>query len=134
MAALPLEGKVSGTPLLLLRLEAALLGLLCVWLFHRSGASWWLFVSLILAPDLTLLGYLAGPRIGAALYNAGHSLLGPGLCGAVWLGTLSPLALAITLIWGAHIAIDRALGYGLKYPSAFGQTHLGTVGKAGKAQ
>jgi len=133
MAALPLEGEVHGAPRLLLRLEALLLGLLCVWLFHRSGASWWLFGSLILAPDLTMLGYLAGPRIGAALYNVGHTLVGPGLFAAVWLGTQNPLALAIGLIWGAHIAIDRALGYGLKYPSAFGDTHLGAIGKAGKA-
>lgn len=132
MAEVPSSGKVQGTLRQILRLEALLLGLLCLWLFQRSGASWWLFGGLILVPDLTMLGYLAGPRIGAVVYNAGHTLLGPGLLVAIWLGTQSSLALAIALIWGVHIFIDRTLGYGLKYPTAFGDTHLGLIGQAGK--
>jgi hypothetical protein len=29
----------------------------------------------------------------------------------------------------AHVGMDRAVGYGLKYPTAFGRTHLGVVGR-----
>jgi hypothetical protein len=125
---------VRGAPRLLLRLEALVIGLLSIWLFHMSGASWWLFGSLILAPDLTMLGYLAGPRFGSVLYNAGHTLLWPGLLLGIGWGTQAPLAFALALIWAAHIAIDRAVGYGLKYPDAFNHTHLGSIGQPGKAQ
>ena len=131
MASLSL-GLVRGAPRLILRLEALVLCLLSVWLFQRSGASWWLFGSLVLAPDVTILGYLAGPRIGAAIYNAGHTLLWPGLLWVIGWGTQAPLAFALALIWATHIAIDRALGYGLKYPDAFNHTHLGTIGRPGK--
>ncbi|MBD3846814.1 hypothetical protein GGC47_000892 [Bosea sp. OAE752] len=127
-------GQVQGAPRLLLRLEGLALGLLCIWLFHKSGASWWLFGSLILAPDLTMLGYLAGPRFGAVLYNAGHTLLWPVLLAVIGWGVQASLALALALIWAAHITLDRALGYGLKYSSAFNHTHLGTIGQPGKAQ
>ncbi|KPH81953.1 DUF4260 domain-containing protein [Bosea vaviloviae] len=127
-------GSVQGAPRLLLRVEALMLGLLSIWLFHRSGASWWLFGSLILAPDLTMLGYLAGPRFGAACYNAGHTLLWSGLLVIIGWGTQAPLAVALALIWAAHIGIDRAIGYGLKYPGAFNHTHLGSIGRPGKVQ
>jgi hypothetical protein len=45
----------------------------------------------------------------------------------------SPLVLSIAMIWLAHIGIDRALGYGLKYATGFGFTHLGRIGPAAKA-
>src|SRR6478609_6699144 len=64
------RGQVSGTPRVLLRLEGLVLGVLCIWLFAGTGASWWLFAALILAPDLGMLGYLANPRLGATIYNA----------------------------------------------------------------
>jgi hypothetical protein len=116
-----------------LRLEGLLLGGLCVWLFARTGASWWLFAALILAPDLGMLGYLANPSLGAAIYNAAHSLIGPGLL-VVWgLSSGFSAVLALALIWAAHIGFDRAFGYGLKYPSRFADTHLGVLGRARKA-
>jgi hypothetical protein len=42
---------------------------------------------------------------------------------------LAPVRLLIAIVWAAHIAMDRAFGYGFKYPDAFGHTHLGIVGK-----
>ncbi|PZU93995.1 MAG: DUF4260 domain-containing protein [Chelatococcus sp.] len=126
-------GPVGGAPKLLLHLEGLLLAAICIWLFARSGASWWLFGALILVPDLSMLGYVAGPRPGAILYNAAHTLLGPGLLGAAGLALAQPTALAVAMIWGAHIGIDRVLGYGLKYPSRFADTHLGVLGPARKA-
>ena len=120
---------VTGSVRTLLRLEAAGVALLLVVLYARSGASWWLFVVLFLAPDLGFLGYLGGPRIGAAVYNALHVTAVPaGLGGAALLAGW-PLGVALALIWGSHIEFDRALGYGLKYPTRFGDTHLGRIGR-----
>jgi hypothetical protein len=80
-----------------------------------------------LAPDLTMAGYAFGVRIGATIYNLGHTY--PAV-GAFWLighFTHASVALPFSLIWLAHIGFDRLLGYGLKYPTAFKDTHLGRV-------
>ena len=98
--------------------------------YQQIGGGWGLLAMLILAPDLTLLGYLKGPRPGAALYNAGHSYLGPALLAAAGWWLAAPLAPRLALIWLAHIGLDRALGYKLKYMDGFGFTHLGRIGKA----
>ena len=83
---------------------------------------------LFFVPDVSFAGYLAGPRIGAALYNVAHNYVGPLILAATLLNAGAELTLA--LVWGAHIGFDRALGYGLKYPSAFGDTYLGRTGQA----
>jgi hypothetical protein len=115
---------------ILLRLEGLGLALLCVWLFRSVHASWWLFAALILAPDLAMLAYLRGPRLGAIVYNAAHTWLAPILLFAVgWWGGINAL-LPVAFIWGAHIGFDRALGYGLKLPAGFKDTHLGRIGPA----
>ena len=114
---------------LAIRLEWAAVAAAAVIFYGMIGVSWWLFALLILAPDLSMLGYLAGPRIGAIAYNALHILIAPlvlALAGAFLAGRVT---LAVTLIWIAHIAIDRALGYGLKLPSGFRDTHLGRIGR-----
>jgi hypothetical protein len=93
------------------------------------GFSWLLFAVLILAPDLSMLGYLAGPRVGAIAYNAVHTLIAPAvLAVAAWL-LAAPLLTALALILLAHIAADRALGYGLKHSTGFRDTHLGQIGR-----
>ena len=124
-------GFVAGRPRLLLRLEGAAVALAAAFAFSRSGASWWLFAALILAPDLSMLFYLAGSRIGAAAYNAAHVTIGPlALAAASWaLGW--PAGIAMALVWITHIGIDRALGYGLKYSGGFKLTHLGMIGGGG---
>jgi Domain of unknown function (DUF4260) len=116
---------VTDGPLLLLRLEGAVLVITAVILFTRLGCSWWLFAALILMPDLSIAGYLAGARIGAAIYNAAHTTLAPIALGVVAFELTRPTVLAIGLIWLAHIGADRALGFGLKYRTGFGFTHLG---------
>ena len=87
-----------------------------------------MFAMLFLAPDASFAGYLGGPRIGAAVYNVAHSYVGPLILAGTLLGTGTGLPLAF--LWAAHIGFDRALGYGLKYPSAFADTHLGRIGRA----
>lgn len=116
-----------------LRLESLAILIMCVGLYARIGAPWWLFAAAFLAPDLSFAGYLFGGRVGAWTYNLAHNEVGPvvlGLAG-LWLApTLTPLA----LIWGAHVGFDRILGYGLKIGASFDQTHLGPIGKAASAK
>jgi len=115
---------------LLLRLEHLALTVLFVVLYAASGMSWWLFAALFLAPDLAFAAYLFGPRIGAMIYNAVHSWIGVVLLAAIsWAADL-PAGYAICLIWAAHIAFDRTLGYGLKYQTDFKDTHLGRIGRS----
>lgn len=125
---------VTGAVQKLLRVEAFGLFALAVALYFRSGASALEFALLFLVPDLSLLGYLFGSKVGALTYNTMHSTIGPIALGAASLFGLVPAAaLPVALIWAAHVGFDRTLGYGLKYASAFGHTHLGLVGKAAKA-
>src|SRR5918997_6797260 len=98
-----------------------------VMLYWASGGSWLLFALLLLVPDLSMLGYLAGPRAGAAVYNVFHAYPLPAVLGAFGLLGGSPLAVAVALVWFAHIGMDRLVGYGLKYPTEFKDTHLGRV-------
>ena len=95
-----------------------------------SGHSWWLFAAAFLLPDLSMLAYLANARAGAVAYNAVHSTIGPVLVGAgsLLLGYLFLPWLAV--VWTAHIGFDWMLGYGLRYPSGFKDTHLGSLAAA----
>jgi len=111
-------------PATLLRVEGVALLALSVLLYWVNGGSWLLFGLLLLAPDLSMLGYLAGPKVGAAIYNAFHTYAMPAVVGALGMIFASPMAIAVALIWFAHIGVDRTMGYGLKYPTSFGDTHL----------
>jgi len=125
-----MDTPVSGTPRVLLRVEGLAVLIGAVVGYQASGASWALFVVLLLVPDLGLLGYLLGPRPGAVAYNAVHTYLGPFVVAVIAYAYPAPAAWPVCLIWIAHIGMDRALGLGLKFPSAFGHTHLGMVGSA----
>jgi hypothetical protein len=128
-ASVDRAGAVTGGPRTLLRLEGLTLFAGTTMLYAVWGGSWWLYAILFLAPDLSFAGYLAGPRIGAIVYNAAHSYLTPIALMTTGSTLGSPLALFIAMIWLAHIGFDRALGYGLKYATGFGFTHLGRIGK-----
>ncbi|WP_144018518.1 DUF4260 domain-containing protein [Demequina sp. NBRC 110051] len=95
------------------------------------GYAWWWLLALFLVFDLSALGYLAGPRVGAALYNAGHSYIGPVVAAAVFALKGADAVMITALAWAFHIAADRALGYGLKETDDFQHTHLGWMGKRG---
>jgi hypothetical protein len=114
----------------LLRVEGLVLLAASLTAFQLMGGNWWLFAALILAPDIAMLGALGGPAIGARLYNLAHTTTVPAITGAVaWLAGL-PWLLPVVVIWLAHIGMDRAFGYGLKYPGLFHATHLGRIGRA----
>jgi hypothetical protein len=128
--AAEVSGAVTGGVRTLLRLEGLTLFAGMILLYAIGGGSWWLFVILFLAPDLSFAAYLAGPKVGAIVYNGAHGYLGPMALMAAGFGMNRPLALSIAMIWLAHIGMDRALGYGLKYFGGFGFTHLGRIGPA----
>lgn len=112
-----------------LRAEGLAVLLLSLLLYGELGRGWLPFVALLLLPDLSIAGYLAGARIGALAYNTAHTYTVPLLlAGAALLGEQETL-LAVALVWSAHIGMDRALGYGLKLPTAFQDTHLGPIGR-----
>jgi hypothetical protein len=108
-----------------LRVEGVALFLAATALYWHTSGAWWVFVVLLLAPDITALGYLGGPRLGALTYNLGHTTVGPvALFTGALLFAWPALTMQLALIWLAHIGIDRALAYGLKLPTGFKQTHL----------
>lgn len=127
-----MRGNVLG-PDVLQRVEGGVLLALSLVLYGKSGGEWWLFALLLLSPDLSAVGYLGGNRVGAAVYNAFHNYLLPGVL--VVVGVLAGLALPVwlALIWFAHIGMDRLVGYGLKYPGSFNETHLGKMGRERRA-
>ncbi|MDB4956513.1 MAG: hypothetical protein JWO36_4082 [Myxococcales bacterium] len=118
---------VSGAPRMLLRLEsvAALAG--AIGAYYTLNGQWPLFAVLFLVPDLSMLAYLAGAKIGGICYNSAHSYLGPAALVVLGLTVDGHLPLEVACIWAAHVGFDRMLGYGLKY-GTFSDTHLGRVG------
>ncbi len=123
------QGATQGAVTVMLRVEAGIALLVSVMAYRALGGGWWPFAILFLAPDLTMLGYLVNRRVGAIAYNAGHTYLSPTLLAAAGYAAHAPVLFAGALIWTAHIGFDRLVGYGLKYPSAFGATHLGWAGR-----
>ena len=112
----------------LLRLEGlALATAACLAYWHVSG-DWKWFAILFLAPDLSMAFYLFGSRVGAFAYNAAHSTLGAAALALLGVAMQRADLVSLALIWLAHIGFDRALGYGLKRASGFGDTHLGRIG------
>jgi hypothetical protein len=125
-----MSGGAEGGVRTLLRVEGACVLFAAAWLYAQSGYGWGLFALCFLAPDVAFLGYLAGPRVGAACYNATHAYVGPVACFVAGQLLAQPALFVAGLIWSAHVGFDRALGYGLKYASGFGDTHLGRIGRA----
>lgn len=122
----PLPGPITQ----LLRLEGLAVATVSALLYAHTGASWWLFAILWLTPDLSMLGYLAGPCRGSRVYNAFHTYTVPVTLGVCGLLLNAPALVAVALIWANHIGVDRLLGYGLKFSDGFGWTHLGIKGGA----
>lgn len=118
--------KVSQrlSPSFILHLEGAAVLIGALLLYGFSAGNWWLFVLLALAPDLSWLGYLAGVRVGAFIYNIFHTYVLPLLLLLVGYLVSNPLLAHLALIWIAHIGADRLLGYGLKYATEFKDTHF----------
>jgi len=109
---------------ILRRIEGLALGVGATLLYSKLGASWWIFAALFLVPDVAMLGYLGGARLGARLYNVAHTYVSALSLAGIGLAVGSDAVIAAAVIWAAHIGFDRALGYGLKYETGFNHTHL----------
>lgn len=111
-------------PKKLVRLENTLALLLLLYIYFSMGYSIWSFLILFFMPDLAILAYLIDKPTGSLLYNLAHTYLLPGcLIGLAYIGQIT-LLWPISLIWCAHIAMDRMLGFGLKYPDTFKETAI----------
>jgi hypothetical protein len=118
---------VDRLPSVLLRVEGLAVAAGALALYFHLGFGWVLLVVLALAPDLSAIGYALGPRVGAVAYDVAHCEALPVALGVggVLAGSERPIQLA--LVWLTHIGVGRAVGYGLKYPTAFKDTHLQRV-------
>lgn len=129
MADMPVPARGRHGVDIVLRVEALALFVAGVLLFLQlNGHPLWL-LPLLLVPDVSMIGYIRGPRLGAVTYNVVHNLA-VGLVALVvgWFTAIAPLALAGAILV-AHVGMDRALGYGLKLPTDFRDTHLGRIGR-----
>jgi hypothetical protein len=118
---------VARLPQVLLRSEGVAVAVAAIALYFHADYPWWLLVVLVLAPDLSMVGYLAGRSNGAAAYDAVHNYVLPVALAAVGVIFDAETAIQLGLIWLTHIGVDRAIGYGLKYPTDFKDTHLQRV-------
>jgi hypothetical protein len=117
----------------ILRIESLAIFVTGVLLYLQlNGNGLWL-LPLLLAPDISMIGYLGGPRLGAITYNLAHNLATALAVLAIgWFAAIAPLALAGAILI-AHVGMDRTLGYGLKYQDSFHDTHLGRIGRVRRA-
>lgn len=106
---------------------AALIGGFVAWL--GLGAPWPLFFLFLLVPDVSMVGYVRGTHVGAITYNIVHNWATSGLVLGLGIAAASPPVVLAGLILIAHVGMDRAFGYGLKYPTSFQDTHLGRIGR-----
>jgi hypothetical protein len=121
---------VTGGPLRILRSEGLVLFAAALATYLTAlDEPLWLVPLLLFTPDLFMVGYARSTRSGVAFYNLAHSYPAPALLGGVALASSSDLWQAVAVVWFAHIGMDRAMGYGLKYGDSFKHTHLGQIGR-----
>lgn len=115
-------------PRILLNAEGLAGTAICVYLYHCLDWGWGMFFLLFLWPDVGMLGYLVSVSVGARIYNLLHFKLWPLTMALISFAQHRTGVLSFALIWLAHIEFDRVVGYGLKYPTSFKDTHLQRVG------
>ena len=100
---------------------------LSIYLFNQLDFAWWWYLALILTPDIGMLGYLINTRVGATTYNLFHHKgVAVILLVLGWYLQFEALSLTGIILFG-HASLDRIMGYGLKYPDSFKNTHLGQL-------
>lgn len=119
----PIMKRIVSTEYLILA------ALVAVFYVAVGNFAWYWLPILFIVVDISMIGYLKNPKVGAITYNIGHSLIGPALLVALYIATSNQGVLFVSLIWLFHILADRALGYGLKHTTSFNHTHLGKIGK-----
>ncbi|GAA4430538.1 DUF4260 domain-containing protein [Georgenia halophila] len=129
MSASGPHGQASGWQ----RAENALIAVGIITAVIAWGQPWWVLLLTFLAFDLSALGYLANQRAGAFCYNLVHNYTAPAALITGWAvvqisGATVDWLMMLAACWGFHVAVDRALGFGLKL-GPFTHTHLGTIGQ-----
>jgi Domain of unknown function (DUF4260) len=124
------DGIVTGEPRRWLRIEGATLLVGSLIAYSATRQPWWLIPLTLLVPDLSMVGYLGGNRVGARIYNVAHCAPMPAIMVGLGWWQAMPLVLALGLVWFAHLGMDGLLGYGLKYDDHFQHTHLGWIGRS----
>ena len=119
-------------PVTFQRVENSVLAALVLLAFVYLGFYWYIPILLFLLVDISAAGYAVNNRVGAITYNIGHSYIGPAIVMMVYIPNHNKAWAFVALLWAFHIAVDRALGYGLKEVKGFEHTHLGLIGKAKK--
>lgn len=111
------------------RIEGAIIAVVALVLTFmvNAGLGWWVWIVVLLAPDLSMLGYLLGARTGAAVYNLFHLYAGGLLLLLIGMVLGATALMTFGLLWLVHVGADRALGFGLKQPTGFADTHLGKL-------
>lgn len=128
----PAQIAATGLVAVILRAEAFIEVALAVVEYRHMGGAWTIFAALFLLPDLGMAGYLVDRRAGALFYNLAHTYVAPALLALSGFMLSADMPCLLALIWAAHIGFDRLAGFGLKYPAAFGATHLGWLGPTGR--
>jgi hypothetical protein len=119
---------ISSVPKLILRLEGLVLFAASLAAFLYLKQSIWIFAGLFLVLDLSMIAYFADPKLEAIIYNIFHATIAPLLLAIYGVLYSELFAQLLASIWLAHIGLDRAIGYGLKYATDFQSTHLGRIG------
>lgn len=130
LAAIAAVGVVTGRPRTWLRAEGLAIAAAALLAYGPTGAPWRLIPLLFLVPDLSMLGYLAGDRVGAWTYNLAHTAPLPVVLLAAGLGSDGTVLTIAAVVGLVHVGLDRLMGYGVKYDDGFGHTHLGLKGPA----
>jgi hypothetical protein len=112
-------------PCRILRLEALVIAVASIAAYREMDGSWGMYFVLWLVPDLFMLGYFISAKAGSIAYNFSHNQVLPAVMCTIGFLQADPLLTQLGLLWVSHVAIDRALGYGLKYETGFRETHLG---------
>ncbi len=111
-------------PNVILRLEGLAVFIAAIIIYAQQQGSGLAFIILLFSVDLSAVGYLVNTRVGSIVYNTAHTYALPILLAVISLLTASPVSLQLALIWFAHIGMDRLMGFGLKYPTIFNDTHF----------
>jgi hypothetical protein len=119
--------KTQNHTVLYQRVENGLVFLASFYFYFHLHFHWLWFIVFLFSIDIFMIGYLASNSLGAKLYNLGHNYGFPALLLAIGASSNTRLLIAVGIIWTAHVSMDRALGYGLKLPSGFKDTHLGRI-------
>jgi len=125
-----IQGTVERSVVLnkiILHMEGSIVFALCIYFYFSLGFSWITFLVFLFTPDISALAYLKNNKVGSTVYNLFHTYCLPMALLLYGVVANNDIVLMMSLIWIAHIGMDRMFGYGLKYPTKFQDTHLNRV-------